>query len=124
MLATSYGGRASLALADAALDRGHFLEALEHYETIRDVFPDQDLHTPELRLKIEYCHKMLGDPAPKAAAAADGPGTLSADDRAKLQQLVASAKHEKPPFHSQLASAPTTAPTTIPFARRPPIRWA
>jgi hypothetical protein len=42
-----------LALGDAALDRGHYLEALEYYETVRDFFPDKDLQTPELTLKIE-----------------------------------------------------------------------
>ncbi len=129
MLATSYGGRATLSLADAALDRGHFLEGLEYYETIRDVFPDKDLHTPELSLKIEYCHKMLGDAASASAAAGDGPSALSAEDRSKLQQLVGSAKREKPPFHSQLASSPHDSaddytlrpPTTDPLGLMEPV---
>jgi outer membrane protein assembly factor BamB len=131
MLATSYGGRAALALGDAALDRGHFLEALEHYETIRDIFPDADLHTPELSLKIEYCHKMLGDPphSSSSPAAGAGPGTMSAEDRAKFAELVASAKREKPPFESQLTSAPNDSaddytlhpPTTDPLGLKEPI---
>jgi len=74
MLATSYGGRAMLSLGDAALDRGHYLEALEYYETVRDFFPDKDLHTPALALKIRYCRGMLGEKKGNPTDASPTPG--------------------------------------------------
>ncbi len=60
MLATSFGGRAVSELGNAALDTGHYLAALEYFATVRDFFPDRNLHTPELALKIDYCRRMLG----------------------------------------------------------------
>lgn len=59
-LATSYGGKALLFLGDAALDRGNYLEALEYFGTILTYIPDKNLQTPELRLKIQFCEKALG----------------------------------------------------------------
>lgn len=59
-LATSYGGKSLLFLGDAALDRGNYLEALEHFKTIVDFIPDKNLQTPELSLKIQFCNKALG----------------------------------------------------------------
>jgi outer membrane protein assembly factor BamB len=108
MLATSYGGKAMLSLGDGALDRGHYLEALEYYLTVRDVFTDRELHTPELSLKITYCRKMLGDSAARKALAG-GKGSLSAAERAKFRSLVRGAKVEKQAFNVQLASAPSVA---------------
>ena len=122
MLATSYGGRATLALADAALDRGHFLEALEYYETIRDVFPDKELHTPELALKIEFCHKMLGDAARPAAAAGGGAGRC----RRMIARSFRSLSHRQNQKNRRLIRnwpmRRTTAPTITRCARRAPTR--
>ena len=59
-LATSYGGKSLLFLGDAALDRGNYLEALEHFKTIVSFIPDKNLQTPELNLKIQFCEKALG----------------------------------------------------------------
>jgi len=59
-LATSYGGKALQFLGDAALDRGNYLEALEHFKTILAFIPDKELQTPELKLKIRFCEKNLG----------------------------------------------------------------
>lgn len=59
-LATSFGGKSLLFLGDAALDRGNYLEALEHFQTIVDYIPDKNLQTPELSLKIQFCNKALG----------------------------------------------------------------
>lgn len=59
-LATSYGGKSLLFLGDAALDRGNYLEALEHFKTIVDFIPDKNIQTPELNLKIQFCQKALG----------------------------------------------------------------
>jgi len=120
MLATSYGGRAMLSLGDAALDRGHYLEALEYYETVRDFFPDKDLHTPALALKIRYCRGMLGEKKGNPTDASPTPGPPEADHRdtttrpatphrAALERLVKSATPRKTPFHSQLASKPNIA---------------
>jgi len=106
MLATSYGGRAMLALGDSAFDRGHYLEALEYYRTVREAFSTRDrrLHTAELALKIAYCQKVLGDkttstngedapltlPSPQVGRGW-GEGELPANQRALLEQAVAKA---------------------------------
>jgi outer membrane protein assembly factor BamB len=150
MLATSYGGRATLALGDAALDRGHYLEALEHYTTVRDVFPDKDLHTPELEVKIAVCRRKLGDRratgeevpvgwTSSPSSTRDGlevhptggqaAGKLTAQQQAALRQVLEKSKQDLPPFHSQLASAPHVAcddytllpPTADPMALRAPV---
>jgi outer membrane protein assembly factor BamB/tetratricopeptide (TPR) repeat protein len=59
-LATSYGGKALQFLGDAALDRGNYLEALEYFKTIVAFIPDKEMQTPELKLKIKFCEKALG----------------------------------------------------------------
>jgi outer membrane protein assembly factor BamB/tetratricopeptide (TPR) repeat protein len=126
MFATSYGGRAVLELGNADLDAGHYLAALERFNTIRDFFPDPNLRTTELDLKIAICHKMLGQ---KVEALA--PKKLSDLAPAQLRQLrsvVKAVKYEKAPFHSQLTSAPYLSaddytlfePTTDPLAIREP----
>ena len=61
MLCTSYGAKAMLVLGDAELDRGHYLAALEYFNTVKTYFPEKEVHTPELTLKIAYCRKMLGE---------------------------------------------------------------
>ena len=130
MLATSYGGRAVLALGDAALDRGHYLEALEYYETVRRIFPDRELRTPELALKTAYCRKMLGEtPAPAAGAQDAAPSRLSPQDRKALERALAQSRYVEPPFRSQQASAPHVSaddytlfpPTDDPLALKDPV---
>lgn len=108
MMATSFGGRAVLALGDAALDAGHYLAALEHYTTIRDFFPDRDLHTPELALKIDFCQKQIGSQPQSATLDAQSAGSskLSPDQLARLRSAVDSATYKQPAFPMQHASAP------------------
>ncbi len=87
---------------------------MEHYTTIRDFFPDQDLHTPELHLKISYCQRRIGSQS-AGAERSGGNGNkvadseLSTDQLARLQAAVASASYEKPAFPAQHASAPNVA---------------
>ncbi|MEX0715340.1 MAG: PQQ-binding-like beta-propeller repeat protein [Planctomycetaceae bacterium] len=136
MLATSYGGPALLELGNAALDAGHYLAALEYFASVEDFVPDKDLRTPELALKIAYCRKMLGQQAsggrqpPGAHRPADadrspaspGRGDLSAEQRRQFEQVVASAEHRQPPFHSQRASDPHVSAddyTLLPPTRDP-----
>ena len=128
MLATSYGGEAIVELGNASLDTGHFLAALERFNTVREFFPYPELRTPELSLKIHYCERTLGrSPArfrpPKQAS------RLSSAQLAGLRRSVAAARYDKPPFHSQMASAPHRAsddhtlfpPSTDPLAVRNPV---
>ncbi len=124
MLATSYGGRALMELGNAALDTGHYLAALEYYTTVRDYFPDEELKTPELTLKIAYCHKSLGTALNRSAS--EGNGSTASDDPslalrvseksnlmpeqlASLEKAVAAVRHDQPPFHSQQTSYPNNA---------------
>ncbi|MCG3179232.1 MAG: Outer membrane protein assembly factor BamB [Phycisphaerae bacterium] len=107
MLATSFGGRALIALGDAALDSGHYLAALEYFTTVRDYFAgDRELRTAELALKIAYCRKMLGESPETGMPAAASPGDLDAAQLAKFREVVNSARYVPPPFHEQLANAP------------------
>jgi outer membrane protein assembly factor BamB len=127
MLATSYGGRAILELGNASLDTGHYLAALERFTTIRDFFPYPELRTPELELKIAYCHKMLGSD-PESARGPALESELRQTALGRLRGVVKSARRQVPPFHSQLASAlHVTAddytlmpPTTDPMGLKPP----
>ena len=128
MLATSYGGRAVLELADAALDTGHYLEALERFTTLREFFPDPGLRTPELALKIAFCRKRLGStPAPAASPAAKG--ELSEAQLGTLRRIVEATPVAKASFHSQRASAPNVSaddhtlfpPTDDPLLLRGPV---
>jgi hypothetical protein len=131
MLATQYGGRAILTLGDASLDTGHYLAALERYETIADFFPPPELRSRELELKVVYCRKILGAKPPKANGSAEPARTLSPAQLERFEQIVGSAEPEKKPFHSQLTSAPHVdaddytlfPPTTDPMARKEPV-WS
>lgn len=124
MLATSYGDNALLELGNAALDTGHFLEALEYFTSIRDFFPDSEFQNEVLRLRIAYCRKMLGQKAEAKPASGSGTAKLDPKALASLRRVAASAKYVKPPFHSQRASFPHVAtddytlhpPTTDPLA--------
>jgi outer membrane protein assembly factor BamB len=128
MLATSYGGKAELELGNAALDMGHYLAALEHYTTVRDFFPDRTLRTPELALKITLCRKVLGDGPLEPAPAGDAQSILPPGDLEKVREAVQKAAWTRPPFHSQLTSAPNVAaddytllpPTTDPMGLAEP----
>jgi outer membrane protein assembly factor BamB len=117
MLATSYGGKAIVELGNAALDAGHYLAALEYFSSVQDFFPDKNLRTPELELKIAQCRKMLGEPEPKSVAAAGSSG-LTAEQLARLRQVIAASAYEKPPFFTQRASEPNVAPDD--YALMPP----
>jgi outer membrane protein assembly factor BamB/tetratricopeptide (TPR) repeat protein len=129
MLATAYGGRAMLALGDTALDRGHYLEALEYYRTVRDRFPDEELRTRELALKIDFCRKLLGDP-PRAAPREPSGGTrLEPGDLETFARSVATAQPQDGRELAQLASEPHVAaddyvampPTKDPLALKSPV---
>lgn len=128
MLATSYGAKALLVLGDAALDRGHHLEALEYYESVLENFPDKGIRTPELALKATYCRKMLGDKGKKAGPSTDQ-SALSPAELARLKKVVSSAQYEKQGAPAQKASAPNLAsddyvqmpPTTDPLGLREPV---
>ncbi len=130
MLATSYGDNALLELGNAALDMGHYLEALERFTALRDFFPDSECRTKELDLRIAYCRKMLGDKAPTGSALkGKGLGTVSAKRLKQFEDMIRNAKVVKPPFHSQFSSAPNIAqddytllpPTTDPIGLEKPV---
>lgn len=129
MLATSYGGKAVLELGNAALDTGHYLAALEQFTTVRDFFPDADLRTPELELKIAYCEKMLGSERKAPEGSRTGKSELSGEQLQRLREAVQSARVTRSPFPAQLASAPyVTAddytllpPTQDPLALQEPV---
>ncbi|MGQ9660909.1 MAG: LamG-like jellyroll fold domain-containing protein [Kiritimatiellia bacterium] len=59
-LATSYGAPSLMTLGYSALDKGHFLEALEYLRTIWDYFPALRTQSPDLSLSIALANKMLG----------------------------------------------------------------
>jgi len=132
-MATSVGGLATLSLGDSALDRGHYLAALEHYLTVREVFPDRDLHTPELDLKIALCRRMLGDKpgSHKAGKGRDaGSGSrLRPEQLAALRKMVARARSRKSPIRQQRASEPHSSnddyaffpPSGDPLGLKPPV---
>ena len=108
MMCTSYGPPAMLTLGDTALDRGHFLEAIEYYRSVEEHFPDAGLRTAELQLKIAYCRKMLGDALP-ASEAAEGSSALSKADLDRFSRFVSRAKYTKPTVHRQQTSPPHVA---------------
>jgi outer membrane protein assembly factor BamB len=130
MLATTYGGRSILELGNAALDTGHYLAALERYETIADFFPPPEFRSRELELKVAYCRRMLGE-TPGKTNAADLPTELQPAQLGQLEKIAQTAEPEKKPFHSQLSSAPHVdaddytlyPPTTDPMARKEPV-WS
>ena len=106
-LATSYGGKSLLFLGDAALDRGNYLEALEHFQTIVDFIPDASLQTPELSLKIQFCNKALGQ-AIKSELGASKSNVSEKD----LQLLKAAIQLETPTqakVHTQRTSLDYTS---------------
>jgi len=105
MLATSYGDRASLELGNAALDAGHFLEALEYFTSVRDFFPDSPCRTPELALKIATCEKTLGT-QPKPGKGPAAPAPAPSEDAERLRKVLESATPPRAAFHAQRASAP------------------
>ncbi|MEX1096549.1 MAG: PQQ-binding-like beta-propeller repeat protein [Planctomycetales bacterium] len=104
MLATSYGDDALFVLGNAALDAGHHLEALEHFEALRRFFRESELLTPALDLKIAYCRKMLGREAAADAAAAPGAEELSPEHLAVFRKITAESQPREVEFHSQHAS--------------------
>ncbi len=133
MLATSYGAAALVLLGDAALDRGHYLEALERYTTVRDYFPDPMARTPELRLKIELCRKMLGDPIGKAAKREthESASRLAEETLEQFRIVVDSTRPKTKATFEQRSSPPYVAaddyalmpPTKDPLGLKEPT-WA
>ncbi len=129
MLATSYGSKAIAELGNAALDSGHYLAALERFTTIRNFFPRPEMRTPELNLAADYCRKMLGAPEAEPFARPEQKTTLTPAQLDNLRRMTEAARHDKPPFHSQSASAPHAAaddytlfpPTDDPLAIREPV---
>ncbi len=111
MLATSYGDNALMDLGNAALDSGHYLEALEHFTSVRDFFPDSELLTSDLDLRIQYCNKMLGEKAADESKSKTKrqKSSLSKEALANLRRVTARASYQKPAFHSQMASHPNVA---------------
>ncbi|MFO7900917.1 MAG: PQQ-binding-like beta-propeller repeat protein, partial [Planctomycetota bacterium] len=106
MMATSYGDDALLELGNAALDQGHYLEALEHFGTIREYFRRSELLGEELDLRIRLCRKLLGgSPGGAEGSAADAPTPTVG----KLRRIVQGAAADRPPYDEQRASAPHTA---------------
>lgn len=101
-LATSYGGKALQFLGDAALDRGNYLEALEHFKTIVDFIPDKNLQTPELRLKIQFCEKALGHTV--GSGEGSSKSTISEKDLALLKAAIQKETPTKVKVHTQRAS--------------------
>jgi outer membrane protein assembly factor BamB len=109
MLATSYGSRAINELGDAALDNGHYLAALENYDTIGDFFPERESRLRELDLKAALCRKMLGQDTVAVPDGSYPDDSLPKTVRTRLERLVREATPVTKPFHSQLASDPHVA---------------
>ena len=120
-LATSFGGKSLLFLGDAALDRGNYLEALEHFNTIVAFIPDKNLQTPELGLKIQFCQKALGQ-----TLKAGQDASKSNISEKEIQLLKAAIQQETPSIakiHTQRTSSDYTSgddytrfpPTTDPL---------
>ena len=109
LLCTSYGLRAILTLGYAALDQGHYLQALDYFQTARDHFPGKEVQRPELGLAIRYCRKMLHlteTPAKDRTPPPANASTLTAAQLQRLRQFIQQAHAERPPFHSQITSTP------------------
>jgi len=102
-LATTYGGRALQFLGDAALDRGNYLEALEHFNTIVTYIPDKNLQTPELTLKIQFCQKALG------YSLKDGKEVAKSNISEKELQLLKAAIQKETPTASKIHTQRTSA---------------
>jgi outer membrane protein assembly factor BamB/tetratricopeptide (TPR) repeat protein len=118
MLATSFGSRAIAELGDAALDNGHYLAALENYDTIRDFFPERESRLRELDLKAALCRRMLGQRKATVPTGKYPKDELPKPVRTRLEQLVRQAEPVQKPFHSQLSSDPH--PSTNDYTLFPP----
>ncbi len=122
MMATSYGAPALFELGNAALDNGHFEEALAYYRQVRDEFSGADLDTAELILKIAYCRKALGlevqgpgNPTPNRRPVGAGNALtttprLTAAQRTALMAAIGRLKASVPPFRVQRATPPFDSP--------------
>jgi outer membrane protein assembly factor BamB/tetratricopeptide (TPR) repeat protein len=131
MLATSYGSAAIDELGNAALDSGHYLAALESFNTIREFFPGAESQSSKLDLKVAFCRRMLGAKKVTVPKRSKTDDRLLPAVRARLESLVQDARPEARPFHSQLASEPHVGthdytlfpPSTDPLALERPT-WA
>ncbi len=104
MLCTSYGAKAILVLGDAELDRGHYLAALEYFNMVKTYFPEKNVHTPELDLKIAYCRKMLGETVEIRMPGNTENSKLNPDQLKKLLAFIQSGKPDRPEFVLQARS--------------------
>ncbi|MGQ9661413.1 MAG: outer membrane protein assembly factor BamB family protein [Kiritimatiellia bacterium] len=128
MLATSYGARALLSLGDMALDRGHYLEALEYFSTVAQHFAMDGVNTPELALKMEHCRRMLGDEVSSIPSSV-APSKLASGDLEILRKLVSTTSYQKPtglvqrssPQHVSADDYALMPPTTDPLGIREPV---
>lgn len=58
--ATSYGAKALFELGSHALDGGHYEEAANYFEEIRERHPAVDYDAAELKLRLAYAYRRLG----------------------------------------------------------------
>ena len=131
MLCTSYGPRSLLVLGDAAADRGHYLAALEYYDTAWNCFTDDRSKPRELALKIAYCRKLLGDKVTQTTIRGSRETALSNVELAGLNKLVREARPAGTGIREQRFSPPhLTAddytlmpPTQDPLALKAPV-WS
>jgi outer membrane protein assembly factor BamB len=117
LLATSYGDNALHELGRAALDQGHYLEALEYFSSIRAHFGESECLTPELDLLAEHCRRRLGV-RPRQDGTGTRPSRLAAEELARLRRVVRSHPPARPAVPSRRPSAPYVG--TDDYAALPP----
>jgi outer membrane protein assembly factor BamB/tetratricopeptide (TPR) repeat protein len=106
-LATTYGGKSLMFLGDAALDRGNYLEALEYFKTILQYIPDQNLLTPELNLKVQFCEKALGQKVSENIGA--GKSNMAEKDILILKTAIEKVAPAVTKIHTQRTSSDYTS---------------
>ena len=106
-LATTYGGKSLMFLGDAALDRGNYLEALEYFKTILQYIPDQNLLTPELNLKVQFCEKALGQNLSSNVGA--GKSNMAEKDMMILKTAIEKVTPTVAKVHTQRTSSDYTS---------------
>ncbi len=131
MLCTTYGAKSLLVLGNAELDRGHYLAALEYFTMVRTYFPEKEVHTPELTLKILYCRKMLGEKVDIKLPANIKNSELSSEKLKAFLKFIKDSSAERPDLISQRRSPGNITtddyahmlPTTDPLALKSPV-WS
>jgi outer membrane protein assembly factor BamB/tetratricopeptide (TPR) repeat protein len=132
MLATSYGGQALKTLGLSALDKGHYLEALEYLDRVWNTCPAMRTEGPDLAMSIALCRRMLGqgdtsgglighwklDEGRGNRALDSSPfsnhGTFS-DPQSWIQGKVGGALHftQLPEYRSNCINVPSTTPLNV-----------